>query len=173
MQGRSLWRNYQQRLTTDNAAYTLHTFKWTLTRNLRYFKRDGYRGECKDISMGQSWQPHWRGKRRTTLSAIICNYEFQTYFLWLHRPDRVQPGTHPLTKAITMCARTLAQEHYTIIEVGRVLRSTFHTLLDFIRSISLSSPISIPELTPKSNSAAQTKRGQNQTTVNLQHWRTY
>lgn len=155
--------NDSQLIITTHSSHILSERK---LESLRYFKRDGYRIECKDISMWAKTDLILKEKAYNTISNYLQLRISDLFFadcaiLIEGAAERIL-----LPKAITMCAEDLNRSHYTIIEVGGAYAQHFIPLLDFIKIPSLIIT-DIDSVNPKkSNSAAQTKRGQNQTTVN-------
>jgi ATP-dependent OLD family endonuclease len=152
-----------QLIITTHSSHILSERK---LESLRYFKRDGYRIECKDISFWAKNDLTLKEKAYHTISNYLQLRISDLFFadcaiLIEGAAERIL-----LPKAITMCTEDLNRSHYTIIEVGGAYAQHFIPLLDFIEIPSLIIT-DIDSVNPKkSNSAVQTQRGQNQTTAN-------
>lgn len=152
-----------QLIITTHSSHILSERK---LESLRYFKRSGYRIECKDISLWAKNDLALKEKAYNTISNYLQLRISDLFFadcaiLIEGAAERIL-----LPKAITMCAEDLNSSHYTIIEVGGAYAQHFIPLLDFIEIPSLIIT-DIDSVNPgNSNSAIQTKRGENQTTAN-------
>ena len=152
-----------QLIITTHSSHILSERK---LESLRYFKRSGYRIECKDISLWAKNDLALKEKAYNTISNYLQLRISDLFFadcaiLIEGAAERIL-----LPKAITMCAKNLNSSHYTIIEVGGAYAQHFIPLLNFIEIPSLIIT-DIDSVNPKnSNSAIQTQRGQNQTTAN-------
>ena len=152
-----------QLIITTHSSHILSERK---LESLRYFKRDGYRIECKDISFWAKNDLTLKEKAYNTISNYLQLRISDLFFadcaiLIEGAAERIL-----LPKAITMCAEDLNRSHYTIIEVGGAYAQHFIPLLDFIEIPSLIIT-DIDSVDPdNNNSAIQTERGQNQTTAN-------
>lgn len=155
--------NDSQLIITTHSSHILSERK---LESLRYFKRDGYRIECKDISFWAKNDLTLKEKAYNTISNYL---QLRTSDLFFADCAILIEGAAErilLPKAITMCAEDLNRSHYTIIEVGGAYAQHFIPLLDFIKIPSLIIT-DIDSVDPdKNNSAIQTQRGQNQTTSN-------
>lgn len=152
-----------QLIITTHSSHILSERK---LESLRYFKRDGYRIECKDISLWAKNELTLKEKAYNTISNYLQLRISDLFFadcaiLIEGAAERIL-----LPKAITMCAEDLNRSHYTIIEVGGAYAQHFIPLLDFIKIPSLIIT-DIDSVDPdNNNSATQTQRGNNQTTAN-------
>lgn len=155
--------NDSQLIITTHSSHILSERK---LESLRYFKRHGYRIECKDISMWAKTDLILKEKAYNTISNYLQLRISDLFFadcaiLIEGAAERIL-----LPKAITICAEDLNRSHYTIIEVGGAYAQHFIPLLDFIKIPSLIIT-DIDSVDPdNNNSAIQTQRGNNQTTAN-------
>lgn len=152
-----------QLIITTHSSHILSERK---LESLRYFKRNGYRIECKDISL---WAKNVLALKEKAYNTISNYLQLRISDLFFADCAILIEGAAErilLPKAITMCAENLNRSHYTIIEVGGAYAQHFIPLLDFIEIPSLIIT-DIDSVNPQnSNSAIQTQRGQNQTTAN-------
>lgn len=152
-----------QLIITTHSSHILSERK---LESLRYFKRDGYRIDCKDIS---SWAKNDLTLKEKAYNTISNYLQLRISDLFFADCAILIEGAAErilLPKAITTCAEDLNRSHYTIIEVGGAYAQHFIPLLDFIQIPSLIIT-DIDSVDPdNNNSAIQTQRGQNQTTAN-------
>lgn len=155
--------NASQLIITTHSSHILSERK---LESLRYFKRSGYKIECKDISL---WAKNKLAPQKKAYATISNYLQLRISDLFFADCAILIEGAAErilLPKAITLCAKDLNRIHYTIIEVGGAYAQHFIPLLDFIQIPSLIIT-DIDSVDPdNNNSAVQTHRGQNQTTAN-------
>lgn len=159
----TILNNDSQLVITTHSSHILSERK---LESLRYFKRNEYRIECKDISLWAKTELAQQKKAYNTISNYLHLRISDLFFadcaiLIEGAAERIL-----LPKAITMCAEDLNQSHYTIIEVGGAYAQHFIPLIDFIQIPSLIIT-DIDSVDPENNnSATQTQKGRMQRTAN-------
>ena len=155
--------NDSQLIITTHSSHILSERK---LESLRYFKRDGYRIDCKDIS---AWAKNELATQKKAYATISNYLQLRISDLFFADCAILIEGAAErilLPKAMTKCTKDLNRSHYTIIEVGGAYAQHFIPLLNFIEIPSLIIT-DIDSVDPaNNNSAIQTQRGQNQTTAN-------
>lgn len=155
--------NDSQLIVTTHSSHILSERK---LESLRYFKRDGYKIDCKDISV---WAKNELAPQKKAYATISNYLQLRISDLFFADCAILIEGAAErilLPKAITMCAEDLNRSHYTIIEVGGAYAQHFIPLLDFIEIPSLIIT-DIDSVSPaNNNSAIQTRKGDNQKTAN-------